>query len=78
LACKYRPDDRDDKISDSIGRFAPKLTCKSVQRVKAPGARPGAMLELAGAATDGIESVHGRFNGTCGKKQYFYRNKIGV
>ena len=72
------PGTSDDEITDLVKKYAPELTCTSVQRVEGTGSRPGAMLELSGGAMGAVENVSRRLNGIYWKKRELYCQRIGL
>jgi hypothetical protein len=72
------PGTSDEEITGLVKKYAPELTCTSVQRVEGTGSRPGAMLELAGGGMGSIENVSRRLNGIYWKNRELYCQKIGL
>jgi len=72
------PDTSDEEITELVKKYAPELTCTSVQRVEGTGSRPGAMLELGGGEMGSLEKVSRRLNGIYWKKRELVCQKIGL
>jgi hypothetical protein len=72
------PDTSDEEIKELVKRYAPDLTCTSIQRVEGTGSRPGAMLEFAGGGMGSIENLSRRLNGIYWKKRELVCQKLGL
>ena len=55
------PETSDDEIRELLKKYAPDLACESITRVEGTGSRPGATLELGGAAGP-VEKLAQRLN----------------
>jgi hypothetical protein len=72
------PDTSDEEIKDLVKKYAPDLTCSSIERVEGTGSRPGAMLELAGGGMGAIENLSRRLNGIYWKERSLVCSKLGL
>jgi len=72
------PDTSDEEIRDLVKRYAPDLTCTSIERVEGTGSRPGAMLVLAGGGAGSIENLSRRLNGIYWKQRELVCQKLGL
>jgi hypothetical protein len=72
------PDTSDEEIKDLVKKYAPDLTCTSIERVEGTGSRPGAMLELAGGGMGAIENLSRRLNGIYWKERSLVCSKLGL
>ena len=72
------PDTSDEEIKDLVKKYAPDLTCTSIERVEGTGSRPGAMLELAGGGMGSIENLSRRLNGIYWKQRELVCQKLGL
>jgi RNA recognition motif-containing protein len=72
------PDTSDEEIKDLVKKYAPNLTCTSIERVEGTGSRPGAMLELTGGGMGAIENLSRRLNGMYWKQRDLVCQKIGL
>jgi hypothetical protein len=72
------PDTSDEEIKELVKKYAPDMTCTSIQRVEGTGSRPGAMLELAGGGMGAIENLSRRLNGIYWKQRELVCQKLGL
>jgi hypothetical protein len=72
------PDTSDEELMDLVRKYAPGLTCKSVQRVAGTGSRPGAILEFAGGELGAMEKISLRLNGIFWKQRELVCQKHGI
>jgi RNA recognition motif-containing protein len=72
------PNTTDEEIKDLVKKYAPDLTCTSIERVEGTGSRPGAMLELAGGGMGAIENLSRRLNGIYWKQRELVCQKLGL
>jgi hypothetical protein len=72
------PDTSDEEIKELVKKYAPDVTCTSIQRVEGTGSRPGAMLELAGGGMGAIENLSRRLNGIYWKQRELVCQKLGL
>lgn len=72
------PNTTDEEIKDFVKKYAPDLTCTSIERVEGTGSRPGAMLELAGGGMGAIENLSRRLNGIYWKQRELVCQKLGL
>jgi hypothetical protein len=68
------PDTSDEEIRELLKKYAPELTCESIERVEGTGSRPGAKLALSGGPLDKIAQ---RLNGMYWKERTLVCSKIG-
>jgi hypothetical protein len=61
-----------------VKKYAPDLTCTSLERVEGTGSRPGAMLELAGGGMGALEKLALQLNGIYWKQREFVCQKLGL
>lgn len=72
------PGTTDDEITGLVKKYAPDLTCVSVQRVEGTGSRPGAALELTGGGMGALDNLSRRLNGMYWKQRSLFCSKIGL
>ena len=72
------PDTSDEEIKELVKKYAPDVTCTSIERVEGTGSRPGAMLELAGGGMGAIENLSRRLNGIYWKQRELVCQKLGL
>jgi hypothetical protein len=70
------PDTSDEEITELIRKYAPDLTCSSIQRVEGAGSRPGAIVDLAGGKFGDAEKLSLRLNGMHWKQRALVCQKL--
>jgi hypothetical protein len=72
------PGTSDDEIKELVKKYAPDLTCTSLERVEGTGSRPGAMLEFSGGGMGALDKLSLRLNGIYWKNRALVCQKIGL
>lgn len=57
------PGTSDDEIREFVGKYAPDLTIKSIQRVDGDGSRPAASIEFLDTPYGSVEKISMRLHG---------------
>jgi hypothetical protein len=68
----------DDEIKELVKKYAPDLTCSSIERVEGTGSRPGAMLEFSPGGIGTLDALSRRLNGMHWKNRELFCQKIGL
>jgi len=72
------PGTSDDEIKELVKKYAPEVTCTSIERVEGTGSRPGAMLQFAGGTVTAFDNLSHRLNGIYWKQRELVCQKIGL
>jgi len=72
------PGTTDDELKEFVKKYAPELTCTSIQRVEGTGSRPGAILEFTGGKMGAMDTLSLRLNGMYWKERSLVCQKFGV
>ena len=71
------PGTSDEEIKELVKKYAPDLTCTSIERVEGSGSRPGAMLEFSGGGIGALDKLSLRLNGMYWKNRPLVSQKLG-
>ena len=72
------PGTSDEEIKELVKKYAPDLTCTSIERVEGTGSRPGAMLEFSGGGVGVLDKLSLRLNGIYWKNRSLVCQKVGL
>jgi RNA recognition motif-containing protein len=66
------PGTTDEEIRELLGKYAPTLACRSVQRVDGDGSRPAALLELENPDFTATYQAQARLHGLYWKQRELF------